>query len=64
MGNDRALIKGEIYSNNGLHIATIVQERLWITGVLNYRGGYDFMGWCNSQASGLGFDIGKKTIDQ
>jgi len=34
--------------------------------VLNYRGGYDFMGWCNSQASGLdGFDIGKKkTIDQ
>ena len=53
MGNDRALIKGEIYSNNGLHIATIVQERLWITGVLNYRGGYDFMGWCNSQASGL-----------
>lgn len=32
MGNDRALIKGEIYSNNGLHIATIVQERLWITG--------------------------------
>lgn len=30
--NDRALIKAEIYSNNGLHIASIVQERLWITG--------------------------------
>ncbi|CAX43819.1 Acyl-CoA thioesterase Tes3p, putative [Candida dubliniensis CD36] len=30
--NDRALIKAEIYSNNGSHIASIVQERLWITG--------------------------------
>lgn len=50
--NDRALIKAEIYSNNGLHIASIVQERLWITGVPNCRYGYDFMHWCYSQASG------------